>query len=69
VTGRDNGGGLPERKVAEGLGIQIVRTLVQGELGGSIDWYTFEDEGTEVKIEIPLQYLHEKDVLAAFQNL
>jgi len=60
VTVRDNGGGLPEGKVGEGLGTQIVRTLVQGELGGSIDWHTLEDEGTEVTIEVPLQYLHEK---------
>jgi two-component system, sensor histidine kinase PdtaS len=64
VTVRDNGGGLPEGKVGEGLGTQIVRTLVQGELGGSIDWHTLEEEGTEVTIDIPLQYLHEKDVLA-----
>jgi two-component sensor histidine kinase len=69
VIVRDNGGGLPEGKVGEGLGTQIVRTLVQGELGGSIDWHTLEDEGTEVTIEIPLQYLHEKDVLAAVPNV
>jgi two-component sensor histidine kinase len=69
VTVRDNGGGLPEGKVGEGLGTQIVRTLVQGELGGSIDWHTLEAEGTEVTIEIPLQYLHEKDVLAAVPNV
>ena len=69
VTVRDDGGGLPEGKVGEGLGTQIVRTLVQGELGGSIDWHTLEDEGTEVTIEIPLQYLHEKDVLSAVPNV
>ena len=64
VIVRDNGGGLPEGKVGEGLGTQIVRTLVHGELGGSIDWHTLEEEGTEVTLDIPLQYLHEKDVLA-----
>ena len=69
VTVRDDGGGLPEGKVGEGLGTQIVRTLVQGELGGSIDWHTLEDEGTEVTIEIPLQYLHEKDVLSVVPNV
>lgn len=69
VTVRDNGGGLPEGKVGEGLGTQIVRTLVQGELGGSIDWQTLEREGTEVTIDIPLKYLHEKDVLAAAPNV
>ena len=32
--------GLPEGKVGSGLGTQIVRTLIQGELGGTIDWHT-----------------------------
>ena len=54
---RDNGVGLPEGKVGSGLGTQIVRTLIQGELGGTIDWHTLEGEGTEVTIEMPLHYL------------
>ena len=54
---RDNGVGLPEGKVGSGLGTQIVRTLIQGELGGTIDWHTLEGEGTEVTIEVPLHYL------------
>ncbi|WAB81826.1 histidine kinase N-terminal domain-containing protein [Microcella daejeonensis] len=57
VKVRDNGGGLPEGKVGSGLGTQIVRTLIQGELGGTIDWHTLEGEGTEVTIEVPLRYL------------
>ncbi|MFP5290588.1 MAG: sensor histidine kinase [Actinomycetes bacterium] len=57
VKVRDNGGGLPEGKVGTGLGTQIVRTLIQGELGGTIDWHTLEGEGTEVTIEVPLLYL------------
>lgn len=57
VKVRDNGGGLPEGKVGSGLGTQIVRTLIQGELGGTIDWHTLEGEGTEVTIEVPLLYL------------
>jgi two-component system, sensor histidine kinase PdtaS len=57
VKVRDNGGGLPEGKVGSGLGTQIVRTLIQGELGGTIDWHTLEGEGTEVTIEMPLLYL------------
>ena len=69
VSVRDNGGGLPDGKVGDGLGTQIVRTLVQGELGGSINWQTLADKGTEVTIDIPLQYLHEKDVLAAVPNV
>jgi len=69
VTVRDNGRGLPEGKVGDGLGSQIVRTLVQGELGGSIDWHTLNGEGTEVTISVPMQFLHEKDVTAAVPSV
>ena len=57
VEVRDNGTGLPEGKVGSGLGTQIVRTLIQGELGGTIDWHTLMGSGTEVTIEIPLTWL------------
>ncbi len=57
VTVRDNGVGLDEGKVGSGLGTQIVRTLIQGELSGSIDWQTLVGSGTEVTIEVPLQWL------------
>ncbi|MCU1582316.1 MAG: two-component system, sensor histidine kinase PdtaS [Microbacteriaceae bacterium] len=57
VLVRDNGSGLPEGKVGSGLGTQIVRTLIQGELGGTIDWHTMMGSGTEVTIEIPLGWL------------
>jgi two-component sensor histidine kinase len=60
VRVRDNGTGLPEGKVGAGLGTQIVRTLIQGELGGTIDWHTLEGEGTEVTIEVPLLYLTQR---------
>jgi len=60
VRVRDNGAGLPEGKVGSGLGTQIVRTLIQGELGGTIDWHTLEGEGTEVTIEVPLLYLTQR---------
>ncbi len=59
VRVRDNGVGLPEGQVGSGLGTQIVRTLIQGELGGTIDWHTLEGEGTEVTIEVPLLWLRE----------
>lgn len=62
VTVRDNGSGLAEGSVGEGLGTQIVRTLVEGELGGSIEWTSLSD-GTEVTLNIPLLYLHEKEAL------
>ncbi|MET0734400.1 MAG: histidine kinase N-terminal domain-containing protein [Microbacterium sp.] len=57
VTVRDNGVGLPEGQVGRGLGTQIVRTLIQGELGGTIDWHTATGSGTEVTIDIPLRYI------------
>ena len=60
VIVRDNGIGLAEGKVGTGLGTQIVRTLIQGELGGTIDWHTVMGSGTEVTIEIPLVWLTSK---------
>ncbi|HWH25756.1 MAG TPA: histidine kinase N-terminal domain-containing protein [Pseudolysinimonas sp.] len=57
VKVRDNGVGLAEGKVGSGLGTQIVRTLIQGELGGTIDWHTAQGEGTEVTIDMPLLWL------------
>ena len=57
---RDSGAGLPEGEVGRGLGTQIVRTLIQGELGGTIDWHSLQGDqtGTEVTIEIPLRWIH-----------
>lgn len=57
VRVRDDGVGLPEGQVGQGLGTQIVRTLIQGELGGTIDWHTLVGSGTEVTIDIPLRYI------------
>lgn len=58
VQVRDDGSGLPEGKVGSGLGTQIVRTLIQGELGGTIDWHTVLGSGTEVTIDVPLSWLN-----------
>ncbi|MCC7127389.1 MAG: histidine kinase N-terminal domain-containing protein [Microbacteriaceae bacterium] len=60
VKVRDDGVGLGEGKVGAGLGTQIVRTLIQGELGGTIDWHTIVGAGTEVTIEVPLTWLKKK---------
>ncbi len=57
VRVRDTGVGLPEGQVGRGLGTQIVRTLIQGELSGTIDWHTLVGSGTEVTIEIPMRYI------------
>lgn len=50
----DNGVGLPDGNHTEGLGLQIVRTLVTSELGGRITWGRREGGGTEVAIELGL---------------
>lgn len=57
ISVRDTGVGLPEGRVGVGLGTQIVRTLIQGELGGSIDWHAAPGQGTEVEITIPLRWI------------
>lgn len=57
VRVRDSGAGLPAGQVGRGLGTQIVRTLIQGELGGSIDWTSPEGGGTEVIVDIPLRWI------------
>lgn len=61
VAVSDTGPGLPGGKVGDGLGTQIVRTLIEGELGGTISWQNATPEGgTLVKIEIPLQWIVNK---------
>jgi two-component sensor histidine kinase len=57
VTVHDTGKGLPEGRIGQGLGTQIIRTLIQGELSGSIEWRGSDGEGTEVVIDIPLRWL------------
>ncbi|MER7412679.1 MULTISPECIES: sensor histidine kinase [Streptomyces] len=56
VTVQDNGRGLPagfDAKSAGNLGLQIVRTLVEGELGGSFDMLPAPDGGTRVLFDLP----------------
>ena len=50
----DDGVGLPEGKVGSGLGTQIVRTLVESELRGKINWTSPIRGGTRVSIELPV---------------
>ncbi|WUH97156.1 PAS domain-containing sensor histidine kinase [Spirillospora sp. NBC_00431] len=53
----DDGVGLPEDFDVEGttsLGLQIVRTLIVGELGGRLDFRPRPTGGTEVVVDIPL---------------
>ncbi|MBV2362691.1 sensor histidine kinase [Streptomonospora nanhaiensis] len=55
----DDGGGLPDdfdMESTASLGLQIVRTLVVGELGGSLEVKPREDGGTRVAIELPVEH-------------
>ncbi|HEY7486866.1 MAG TPA: histidine kinase N-terminal domain-containing protein [Streptosporangiaceae bacterium] len=57
VTVADDGAGLPEDFDVEatGLGLQIVRTLIVGELGGRLDFRARVGGGTEVLLDVPLE--------------
>jgi two-component sensor histidine kinase len=50
----DNGAGLTAGKIGNGLGTQIVRTLVEGELRGSIRWYSPTEGGTRAVLSMPI---------------
>jgi two-component sensor histidine kinase len=62
VVVADDGGGLPPGFTLEGsdrLGLQIVRTLVTGELGGTIDVRPrIGHPGTEAVLNVPLTRRH-----------
>lgn len=56
ITVVDDGCGLPEGfdpQRAGNLGLQIVRTLVEGELGGSFDMQPGAERGTKVVLDVP----------------
>jgi len=54
---RDDGAGLPEGFVAgkDGLGTQIVKALVGGEMRGRIVWSSPPEGGTEVTVDVTLR--------------
>lgn len=51
---QDNGVGIKPDTIGTGLGTQIIRTLIEGELRGKISWFTPKDGGTRVSVSIPL---------------
>jgi two-component sensor histidine kinase len=58
VSVADNGVGLPpgfDLDQATSLGLQIVRTLVVGELGGSLEIGSRHGGGTIVSVELPIE--------------
>ncbi|MEN9715644.1 MAG: hypothetical protein RJA35_1111 [Actinomycetota bacterium] len=54
ITVADSGRGLPGGSVGNGLGTQIVRTLVEGELRGTIRWFSPSEGGTRATVSLPL---------------
>ncbi|MCM2576109.1 sensor histidine kinase [Streptomyces meridianus] len=58
VVVEDTGSGLPagfDPQSAGNLGLQIVRTLVEGELGGTFDMVPAPERGTRVVLDIPVR--------------
>lgn len=58
ISVQDDGRGLPEGfdpQQAGNLGLQIVRTLVEGELGGTFDMLPASGQGTRVTLDIPVR--------------
>jgi hypothetical protein len=58
VSVADNGAGLPadfDLDKATSLGLQIVRTLVVGELGGRLEIGPHDGGGTLVQVELPIE--------------
>ncbi|NEA42321.1 PAS domain-containing sensor histidine kinase [Streptomyces sp. SID11385] len=58
ITVQDDGVGLPEGfdpHRSGNLGLQIVRTLVEGELGGTFDMVAAPEHGTRVVLDIPVE--------------
>ncbi|GAA2601920.1 histidine kinase N-terminal domain-containing protein [Actinomadura fulvescens] len=59
ATVADDGVGLPadfDVESSNSLGLQIVRTLIVGELGGTLDFRPRSGGGTEVIVDVPLDH-------------
>jgi two-component sensor histidine kinase len=59
VVVADDGVGLPadfDVESSDSLGLQIVRTLIVGELGGRLDFRRRPSGGTEVVVDVPLDH-------------
>lgn len=50
----DNGVGIKKDSIGTGLGTQIIKTLIEGELRGKISWFSPKEGGTKVSVAIPL---------------
>ena len=54
ITISDNGKGIPGGKIEPGHGTQIIKTLIEGELRGTINWFSPKEGGARVVVELPL---------------
>lgn len=54
VVVADSGVGFKASEIGNGLGTQIIRTLVEGELRGKIHWGVGPDSGARASLSIPL---------------
>ncbi len=54
VTVEDDGPGLPETGVVEGLGLSIVRTIITQDLRGQLEFLPRPEGGTIVRVTIPM---------------
>ncbi|MBW8486251.1 sensor histidine kinase [Actinomadura parmotrematis] len=57
----DDGVGIPadfDMDASNSLGLQIVRTLIVGELGGRLEFRRRDGGGTEVVVDVPLDQQH-----------
>jgi two-component sensor histidine kinase len=54
ISVSDNGSGLDEGKVGNGLGTTIIKTLVEGELKGTINWFSPKEGGAKATLNIPV---------------
>ena len=54
ISVSNNGEAIKPGAIGTGLGTQIVRTLIEGELRGSIHWSSPAEGGARVAITIPL---------------
>jgi two-component sensor histidine kinase len=57
ISVSDNGPGIDLATVGQGLGTQIIKTLVENELSATIEWAKGPAGGTVVSIDIPLRYI------------
>lgn len=55
MTVSDDGVGIGDGGPGNGLGTQIVQTLVRAELNGTIEWQNRDGSGTEVIARLRLR--------------